>query len=1664
MGKKFKLASLCACLAACIPAFGQTPNEVRGAWIYIDGGPSGFSSDPIQGPLDVRAFVDKLADTGFNLLLPWVSSIYMQSRTDTLVGKSRTKYQILDPYASWDSLGVLIDEAHKKGMQVHPWFGFTEGKDPRSPEFDPAVGGNVDWPARRVNEYLDPVNFPQQKFDACPWHPGEVQFEINLVDTILSRYPFATGIHIEEPGYRFPETECVCDYCLNLFRQNTGLDLAANITTKAAEDFRCQATTPFFSGLHADFTARATPPTLSVNGGYNSIDDRKVGRDWLKWNQLGYLNLFIPQIYNTDFLLFKGQTLRAVTDMSPLPVVAGVGVSWLHSDGTTQTNSIAMMLQQINAARTLGVRGVCLYYAQALTDDMLLQIKNGPFSIPAQYGLSGPGVNLPKKVDQRINFTALGNMRYGGASVQLKATTTSGLPVTFSTNAPASVVGTTLSVPANGTQSVIVTVTAAQPGDNTYNAAPSVLHSFTLIENTSPTTTIQVKPAPAGSWTRQPTRLIFSATDNALGAGVKNLHYRVNGGVDNVIAGNYGSMLLTADGKYSVTYYALDKAGNYETAHTQVVNLDSTAPALTSTPARATDANGWYTSPVQFTFGATDTAGSGISLPSVTGATTYSGPDSVSAWIFGNASDLAGNNVRQFTSLKFDATPPVISVSGIADAALVKQATFDVSASDGGSGSNLTLSVQITNGNGQAIYSNTVTGVAPDDGAHSLGKLDTTEDGAYHVSITCTDDSGNTSSKQINFTINQTYTDIQFQSPTDNGFYIADQTINYTIALGRGGTSSEQIFKYLVSGDQGPLAVSTGQLVSAEGKYVVQLRTINIVGSPSGARSLTFTIDKTPPITNDAVLAGVAGNAANWFSGPVTVGLSASDPAIRTAPTPIAGSGVAKVLYYATGAQTIGSAGSPTAITGNGGLVTISAVGTTTLTYWSVDVAGNASAPKTVNVQVASSGPVITQPADITVASAGTTGTVVNFPAPTVSDAADASPTIAFAPASGTLFPPGVSQVTLTATDSSGRVTSAVFNVTVTNPPPVISKITPTNQTALVTGVLVKVNGTGFTPSSAVYINGGGVPSTFDSITQLTAHPSDAFFASSRLLSITVVTPGPGGGTSNAMTLTVDGASQTVSLNPIPAHSYGEPPFTVSGSASSGLAITSFSRVIGRCTVSADGVVTLTGAGPLQVNGLQAGNNVYRPASNSVAVTIGVATPHLSILGATLDFDGKAHPATVNITGVGADVVGPVTIVYTPGGSTPPTNPGTYVAQASFAGNVNYAPVIAGTKITIFPQVTLTGVPLGSAFTRGGNSVAGSIALNETARAGGYAVTLSTSDSNVGTVSPTSVTIPEGTSRADFTVQTKAVPAVTNLTVTATHGAVSVTSNLEVRPPTLLKVTVLPATIIGPNPTTGSVAIDCPAPTAGSTVALSSSVPATVGVPASATVLAGASTASFNVTTVAVDASTPCTITATYLGLSKTSSITVSPPTMQSVVINPATSAGGNMVGLTVFVFGKAGPSGINVALSSTPAGLALPATVNIPAGTNQSSVLKFTTPTTTANQTYTVTATFNSTSKQASFTITPPVLTSITVTPTTVRGGTQISAVIRLSGPAPVDTQVTIGGNSAVVGGTFTVPAGSSAISKALNTNVVAANVVGAVTATIGTTTVSSTSITVTP
>lgn len=343
----------------------------------------------------------------------------------------------------------------------------------------------------------------------------------------------------------------------------------------------------------------------------------------------------------------------------------------------------------------------------------------------------------------------------------------------------------------------------------------------------------------------------------------------------------------------------------------------------------------------------------------------------------------------------------------------------------------------------------------------------------------------------------------------------------------------------------------------------------------------------------------------------------------------------------------------------------------------------------------------------------------------------------------------------------------------------------------------------------------------------------------------------------------------------------------------------------------------------------------------------------------------------------------------------------------------------------------LTSLSLSPTGVTGGTASTGTVNLMTAAPAGGVTVALATGDPAVATV-PASVTVPAGATSATFTVSTSPVTANTGVTISATFDDLTKPAVLSVYAPAALVYLSLPG-VTGGIPSTGTIHLSAPAPAGGAAIELSSSNPALATVPPSVTVPAGASYTYFAIASNPVPVSTSVTITASYGGVTKSAVLTVTPPRLSSLSLNPTSVTGGSASTGTVTLNAAAAEGGVTVMLRSDNTYVArVPASVTVPAGATSASFTVSTSP--VANSIgFEISGTYGGLTPSARLTVTPATtatLYSLTLNDTSLPSGAPLAGTVSLTAPAPTGgAMVTLSSSNpavATVPDSVTVPVGA--------------------------------------
>jgi hypothetical protein len=495
------------------------------------------------------------------------------------------------------------------------------------------------------------------------------------------------------------------------------------------------------------------------------------------------------------------------------------------------------------------------------------------------------------------------------------------------------------------------------------------------IDRTAPTTGLS---GTSNSWVNGDVTVSLSASDNL--SGVATTQYAVDGG-----AAQTGTTLtLSTEGDHTVTFSSTDKAGNAEPSQTAHVKIDKTAPTIghAFTPLSYKD-GAWTNQDVTVTFTCADQGGSGVAA--CTAPVTKSTEGSYT--VTGTATDGAGSSASDSATVRIDKTAPTITATagGTKNAAgwydedvrvtyTAEDAASGVSGTPVtdvlGEGANQSASATVTDAAGNSASAG-VTGINVDktapvlSGTFSSGwhtgdvtvswactdalsgvatdaadEMVTGEGVNLSSTASCTDKAGNVTTKTlsgIKIDRSAPTTTATVADPLESGWY-GDAV---QVQLTGSDNLSDAVSTYSVDG--GAQQTYSGAFsFGTEGTHTISYWSTDAAGNVETAGApLTLKIDTTAPttkVTNPISL------DSGWFvTSGIPVAFDAND----------GGAGVAATYYTIDGgaAQTYGKPFTADLSTG-----------THTISYWSVDLAGNVeahAATNTVAVNVDTDAPTI---------------------------------------------------------------------------------------------------------------------------------------------------------------------------------------------------------------------------------------------------------------------------------------------------------------------------------------------------------------------------------------------------------------------------------------------------------------------------------------------------------------------------------------------------------------------------------------------------------------------------------------------------------------------------------------------------------------------------------
>ena len=347
--------------------------EFRGAWIQtVNGQFMGMSTNEIKKTLSYQ--LDELWKDGVNAIIfqvrPECDALY-PSKLEPW-SRFLTGQQGVAPSPYWDPLQWMIDECHKRGMELHAWINPYRARTKTT---------SVLAPNHIASKRPDLIFEYDGLLLLNPGIPEAKDYICKVVDDIVTRYDI-DGLHIDDYFYPYPAAGAVINDDRQFARYKNGFSNKA--------DWRRDNVNVFVKQLHKTIHDRKPWVKFGVSpfGIYrNSKSDPRVGSatsgtqnyddlyaDVLLWVNNGWVDYCVPQLYweignkAADYKTLIGWWNNHC-GKRPLFIGEDVERTVKYSD-PDNPNSHQMAAKYRLHKQMPNVNGTVLWYAKAAVDNV----------------------------------------------------------------------------------------------------------------------------------------------------------------------------------------------------------------------------------------------------------------------------------------------------------------------------------------------------------------------------------------------------------------------------------------------------------------------------------------------------------------------------------------------------------------------------------------------------------------------------------------------------------------------------------------------------------------------------------------------------------------------------------------------------------------------------------------------------------------------------------------------------------------------------------------------------------------------------------------------------------------------------------------------------------------------------------------------------------------------------------------------------------------------------------------------------------------------------------------------------------------------------------------------------------------------------------------------
>ena len=349
-----------------------TPQSaVRGVWLTNVDSDVLTSKEKIEeavsfcDSLGINSIFTVVWNKGLTLYPSRVAEEYLDAKIDPL-------------YGDRDPLMELIQAAHKRNIKVFAWFefGFASSYNEN--------GGHIlkkypHWAAKDKHGNLATKN----NFEWMNgFHPEVQEFMLQLIAEVVTNYP-VDGIQGDDRLPAVPSLAGYDEYTVSRYQKQFGTMPPMNEKDSSWVQWRSDILTGFMGRIFEKVKSIKKDVIVSMAPSIFPWSKEEYLQDWVKWMQLGYVELLCPQVYRYSIEDYTSALSAIIREQVPADQLHRFYPGVLLKVGNYHPEK-QFLKEMIEANRANGISGEVFFFYEGLKK-FPLEFRNKFYNIPVTF-------------------------------------------------------------------------------------------------------------------------------------------------------------------------------------------------------------------------------------------------------------------------------------------------------------------------------------------------------------------------------------------------------------------------------------------------------------------------------------------------------------------------------------------------------------------------------------------------------------------------------------------------------------------------------------------------------------------------------------------------------------------------------------------------------------------------------------------------------------------------------------------------------------------------------------------------------------------------------------------------------------------------------------------------------------------------------------------------------------------------------------------------------------------------------------------------------------------------------------------------------------------------------------------------------------------------------